>query len=459
MPYLVYAENEYNRAIPITNEDTGFCIGRSMENDVRLREDSSVSRKHCIIFRDESSREYILRDLNSSNGTYLNEYCLQNQQCPVRDGDSIGVGNLAFIFYSNPDIPYELVDTTTIYVRKPVPDMSPPNEYPFKDTTRLEAITPTSSSREAGEDDCAYPEIEGFEFIRIIGGGNYSTTYLVFQPGLKRSVVLKTFHTGDISESQKSNFRQQVGTASQLSHPNILGFIDAGITDSLCYVVMPYAPQGTMADLISRFKDGIGEKDAADYMLPLIEAMIYASEKGLYHADICPPNILFDENSHPVIADFGLSPWIGSVFQPERNFFFGSTEHMPPEQTLDKSLDWTCDQYAFGGLFYELLTGKPPFSAPSAYALIEKHLREKVRFPDSLKISEKYREIIVHMMAKTPGERFSSWRDIMNAFTAKASIKSKKNVPPQKKGFSKIKKTGAGIKIAAKKKHIPIKRR
>ena len=459
MAYIVFDDNSIFKAIPIVDEISGFNIGRSADNHVSLREDSSVSRRHCLILRENSASDYVLRDLGSSNGTYLNDYCLKNQQCAMRDGDLVGVGNMEFTFYSYEENPYQVVDTTTIFVNAPVPDISPPDEYQFKETTSLEAINPnTLGQDEAGS---IFPEIEGFEFIRILGGGNYSTTYLVYQVGLKRTIALKAFHTEGIDESHKGAFSRHIANAGKLQHPHILDFIDAGISEDLCYVAMQYAPQGSLSKLMEQYPDGIVEEDAVSYILPLIEAMVHVSELGLIHGDICPSNILFNENSQPTLADYGLSHWISDVYQTNRKHFFGSTQHMPPEQTLDQELDWTADQYALGVVFFELLTGASPFSAPSAYALIEKHMREKVRFPADKKISNKSKSIVVKMMGKTPEERFPSWEAVMNAFKTKktAANSSRKNLPPHKKGLEKINKTGSGIKISAKKKPAAIKRK
>ena len=458
MAYLVYDNNGLQRSIPIADDMVEFHLGRSVDNDVRLREDSSVSRKHCMILKDPAANEYILRDLGSSNGTFLNDLCLQSQQCPMRDGDLVGVGDVKFLFYSQSENPYELVDTTTIYVQKAVPDMSPPSEYPFKDTTRMDAVSPMTLTGPG--DDEVFPIIEGFEFIRLLGGGNYSTAYLVFQSGLKRTVVLKVFHTDAMSENQRRMFLQQISNVGKLNHPNILGFIDAGVTENSCYVAMQYAPQGTLATLLTQFPDGIAEADAEKYILAVCDAMVHASEFSLFHGDISPSNILFNENSLPTIADLGLAPWIANVFQPDRTHFFGATQYMPPEQTLDQKLDWTADQYAVGAIYYELLTGSPPFSAPSAYALIEKHLREKIRFPSDKDISDNTKQIIIKLMAKTPEERFSSWQAVIDAIKTKRSSSSpKKHQPLKKKGKPKIKKTGTNLKISAKKSPITIKRK
>ena len=458
MAYLVYDNNGLQRSIPIADDVVEFYLGRSMDNDVRLREDSSVSRKHCMILKDPASGEYILRDLDSSNGTFLNDLCLENQQCPMRDGDFVGVGDVRFIFYSQIENPYELVDTTTIYVQKAVPDISPPNEYPFKETTRLEPASPMPVPSVGDEE--TFPVIEGFEFLRLLGGGNYSTAYLVFQKGLKRTVALKVFHTDAISESQRRLFLQQISNVGRLNHPSILGFIDAGVTERSCYVAMQYAPQGTLASLLSQFPNGIAEVNAKEYILAVSEAMLHASEFSLFHGNISPENILFNENSVPAIADFGLAPWIANIFQPDRNYFFGATQYMPPEQTLDQKLDWTADQYSIGAIYYELLTGAPPFSAPSAYALIEKHLREKIRFPSDRDISDRAKQVIVRLMAKTPEERFPSWQAVIDVIKAKKPPSSqKKHQSLKKKGKPKIKKTGTNLKISAKRSPITIKRK
>ena len=459
MSYLIYDDHSVYKSIPVTNETVGFKIGRSMDNDVRLREDSSVSRSHCLICLSSDLTTYYLRDLGSSNGTLLNDYTLHSQECELRDGDLIGVGDVNFTFKTGTDAPYELVDTTTIYVNKAVPDISPPNEYSFKETTRMEAVVPTPAPDSDGVG--GFPVVDGYEFIRIIGGGNYSTAFLVYHTEVKRSVVLKIFHTGVIEEKKQRMFLDCVSEASLLEHPGILRFLDAGVMDDCCYVTMPYAPQGTLKSLISQFEDGVDESDAVSYILPIVEAMAAVSSSGLYHSDISPSNIMFDESSRTVLSDFGLASWVASVFQPDRTCFFGSTLHMPPEQTLDRGIDWTCDQYALGAVFFEVLTGVPPFNAPSAYALIEKHLREKIRFPGGKKISDKYKLIISQMMAKNPDDRYPSWTAVYNAFRAKKKKgnQSRKNMPLQQKSFAKLKKSPSGIKIQAKSKPVTMKKK
>jgi serine/threonine-protein kinase len=195
-------------------------------------------------------------------------------------------------------------------------------------------------------------------------------------------------------------------------------------------------------------------------MISLIEAMIHAFDAGIIHYNVTINNILLNANGDFAISDFGLAEWIAPSYQVNRNYFFGSTKHMAPEQMLDKALDWTCDQYALGTIFYEMLTGVAPFEAPSIYALIEKHLREKVRFPSGAVISTKTKNIICKMMGKTPADRFDSWQSLLlalKASTVPSSSKARKNIPLKRKGMGNIKKKNPGIQITPKKRKITLK--
>ena len=457
MPYLVYDNSISKRAISVADDAVEFYIGRSMDNDVRLREDSSVSRKHCMIFRDPVSGEYVLRDLDSSNGTYLNDLCLKVQQCPVEDGDVIGIGGVKFTFrLSSRMNSYQLVDTATIHVHEAVSGLSSDHGYSCEDTAKLDAVVPPG----VVTGDGMFPRVKGFEFIRLLGVGKYSSTYLVFQTRLKRTVVLKVFVSDVFTNEEQHLFLQQITNAGKLNHSSILGFMDVGVSGSLCYVTMPYASQGTLGNLISQFPEGIAEKDATGYILLIAKAMQYISKHGMLHGNIVPSNILLNEKLMPMISDLGLARWVSHVFQPERNFFFGTTVYMSPEQTLDQELGWTADQYALGVIYYELLTGVPPFFAPSAYALIEKHLRETVRFPSNKAISVKAKNIITRLMAKKPEERFSSWGSVIDAICSESSQgASRKNMPLQKKHAPRVKKTKTGIEISAKKSPRVLKRK
>ena len=456
MAFLIYENQTGTKAVPIENDISEFNIGRSMDNNLRLREDSMISRHHCTIYK-HGDGQFVLRDLGSSNGTYLNDQCLSDSEAIVEDMDQVAVGNMIFVFLISENVQYAITETATIMVNSPTPDISSPDDSLMTETARLDAIVPPSSEvgRISGEFEPLplYPVIEGFEIMSVLGsvGSNNATTYLAFQTALKRSTVVKVFDATTLTDLQKEEFLGYVRAAGNMQHPNIISYIDAGCSESNCFLSMQYAEVGNLT-----------QKQATDYITKLVDAMIHSSEAGIVHYNITPDNILLNKNGDPALSDFGLAEWIAAVFQVNRNYFFGSTKYMAPEQMLDKALDWTCDQYALGSIFYEMMVGDTPFDAPSIYALIEKHMREKVRFPSSVKISTKIRNIITKMMGKTPDDRYESWQELALALKASPAPKKKakagKNIPLQRKAMSNIVKKNPGIQIPVKQRKITLKK-
>ena len=466
MAFLIFENHSGTKAVPLNNETVGFNIGRSMDNELRLREDSMISRHHCSIHLNQETGQYLLRDLGSSNGTYLNEYCLNDNEVVITDMDQLAVGNMIFVFLAGETVQYALTETATIMVNSPTPDISSPDDSLMTETARLDLILPPASEigRISGKFEPApsYPAIEGFEIMNVLGhgGSNNATTYLAYQTALKRSAVVKVFDSSSLSSEQKEEFLGHVRAAGNLQHPNIISYIDTGYSGDNCFLSMQYAEAGNLTTKLAA--DTLDEKIASEYISKLVDAMIHSSEAEIVHYNITPNNILFNKNGDPALSDFGLAEWIARTFQVNRNYFFGSTRNMAPEQMLDQSLDWTCDQYALGTVFYEMLVGKPAFDAPSIYALIEKHMREKIRFPSNIQISKKTHNIICKMMGKTPADRYESWQALATAFkapsTSVASAKSRKNIPLQRKGMAKIVKKNPGIQIPIKKRKMVLKK-
>jgi len=430
MAFLIYDTEEKTVAIPI-RDDEPFTIGRSIDNSLCLREDSMISRTHCAVYKDPNSEDFFIQDLNSSNGTVLNEVILHGEARSIGDMDQLTVGNMIFVFISMPDVPYERNTSHIIQVKSPVPDISSPENSMMLDTVHFDAEPPLQTSILNIENQ-KYPNIDGYEIINEIDKSkcNFSTAYLAFNTSLKKSVAVKVFNASKLSSDIKNEFLQQVRNAAQLQHPNIISYINAGISDNFCYLTMQYAEHNSLKNLLTT-EGRLPEAKATEYVIKLAEALQFANQRHILHYNLSLNNILLLKNDEPMVGDFGLSEWITKAYQVNRTHFFGSTTNMSPEQMLDQQLNWTCDQYALGTVFYEMLVGKPCFDAPSIYALIEKHLREKVRFPADIQISEKTKSIIVQMMGKTPRDRFESWHKLIASLRFEPKkIKKKTSLKP-----------------------------
>jgi hypothetical protein len=443
MAFLVYDLEDKTVAVPLEFKEKAFLIGRSMDNSLCLREDSMISRHHCAIIHDNNSGHFFIQDLNSSNGTVLNEVILRGDTHPLNDMDQITVGNMNFVFISLPEVPYEKNTSHIIQVHSPAPDISSPETSMMMDTVHFESEPPPKTSILQVQDK-DFPDIEGYEIINIIGKSkcNFSTAYLAYNTSLKRSVVVKVFNASKLQIPVKDDFLDKVRVAAQMHHPNIISYINAGISDNSCYLTMQYAEHYSLKNLLNS-EGRLNEEKATGIIIKLAEALQFANQAHQLHYNISLNNILFLKDDEPMLTDFGLAEWIAEAYQVNRKYFFGSTTNMSPEQMLDQPLNWTTDQYALGTVFYEMVVGRPCFDAPSIYALIEKHLREKVRFPSDISVSQKTKNIIIKMMGKTPQDRYESWHALIHAL--KQEIKK-----PKKK---------AGLKPLGLKKDLKIKRK
>ncbi len=444
MPYLVFDDNATPKAIPIAaGSDGEFKIGRSLNNNLRLRGDTSISRLHCSILRHDD--KFALKD-TSSNGTLVGDNLVSGDMVEIRDGDSVAVGNFIFTFHASDSPPYPSTDTTTINLEPliapateammiPSPmttfETIEDDELVFQETAQLAPIQlPNSKDNELSK----LPEITGFEIIRTLGTGTHSTTHLAFQAGLKRTVALKVFKVENDGPQPKKFFLENVQATGSLSHKSIVPFFDAGHVDNLYFIAMHYAVGGNLRHKLKK-SGPIPPKTVVEVGTAIIEALSQLEDIRALHANITPNNILFSENNEPMLADTGLSHWVASVFQTERNVFQGNPAYMPPEQALDAGIDWTCDQYSLGAVLFEMLTGIQPFTAPSLDLLIRKHLKEKLHFPDKSKIPTPLKNTLAKMMAKSPDRRFASWDDVIAALSVKA--KPHPPSPRPKKGVAK----------------------
>jgi O-acetyl-ADP-ribose deacetylase (regulator of RNase III) len=156
--------------------------------------------------------------------------------------------------------------------------------------------------------------------------------------------------------------------------------------------------------------------------------MIAAAEQGIIHRDLKPANILIDRKGRAFVADFGLGrAEAGLSDLSHSQHVVGTPYYMAPEQAEDpRGVDTRADIYSFGATFYHALTGAPPYDGPSAFAILYKHKTEPLISPRSRnpELSERTSDLIERCLAKTPGDRFPSFGDVLRQLTAPASVLS-----------------------------------
>lgn len=248
-------------------------------------------------------------------------------------------------------------------------------------------------------------EIKGYRIEKVIGRGGMATVYLAVQTTLQRHVALKVMNPAFANDEEfTTRFLQEGPIAAKLSDPQIVTVYDSGVDEKHYYLAMEYLPGGTLKQ---RIREGLPIEKALNIIKLLAKGLAYAHSQQVLHRDIKPQNILFRNTGEPVLTDFGIAKALtGTAHLTVPGTAFGSPKYMSPEQAKGNSLDHRSDIYSMGIVFYEMLTGAPPFQGKEAVKLAQAHITESIPpLPVELSV---FQPLVDGLLAKDPDERFQS---------------------------------------------------
>lgn len=216
-----------------------------------------------------------------------------------------------------------------------------------------------------------------YEIIKYIGGGGMSKVYLAHDVILDRNVAIKILNYDFSNEEElKRRFMREAHSATSLTHPHIVDIFDVGEEGELHYLVMEYIEGQTLKEYINS-NGPLTPEQALPIMRQLVSAISNAHYNGIIHRDIKPQNILMDVNGDVKITDFGIAMALSATAHTKTNSVLGTVHYLSPEQARGGMATMKSDIYSVGIVFYELLTGKLPFSGESAVSIALKHLQEE----------------------------------------------------------------------------------
>jgi serine/threonine-protein kinase len=235
----------------------------------------------------------------------------------------------------------------------------------FTRTPRIERPAPTLLTRTPEK------EFGDFELHQEIGRGGMGVVYKAWQKSLRRPVALKMILRGDYATpADLARFQVESQAAAHLQHPNIVPVYAAGEQDGQAWFCMRYVEGETLATLLSR--GPLRAHEAATILSAICRGVDYAHKQGILHRDLKPSNILLDSKGVPHITDFGLAKRVRTVGNDATKLtnsgaIIGTPAYMAPEQVSGKrgTLCPASDVYSLGVILYEMLTGRPPFQAPT----------------------------------------------------------------------------------------------
>jgi len=222
-----------------------------------------------------------------------------------------------------------------------------------------------------------------YELIEKIGRGGQGVVFRARQKSLNRVVALKVIALGHwATESHLKRFRLEAKAAASLDHPGIVPIYDIGERDGSCYFSMKLIQGGQLDEVVSR--EPMSIRRAAELMAKVARTVDYAHERGILHRDIKPGNILLDGEGEPHLTDFGLARLVETESTVTRTMeVLGTPSYMAPEEAAGqtKAMTAATDVYGLGAVFYQLLTGHPPFAGGTTYETIRLVLETEPQKP------------------------------------------------------------------------------
>jgi eukaryotic-like serine/threonine-protein kinase len=392
----VVAGPQTGRVFTFDQHDT-FMIGRSDDSQFCLPHDRFFSRHHCIL--EIAPPQAFLRDLGSTNGTYVNG--IRVETAHLKNADRIQGGETVLEVEVSVDLSDIPVSTGGLRLDSKVPSIINIQCLNCGAPSKAEATRPDAKLSFLC-DDCReklkrHPQpIPNYQMIRVLGQGGMGSVMLARSERDGRPVAIKTLLPEvAVSEQSLKRFMREIEVAASLRHPNIISYIEHGTHNGVVYLVTEFAA-GMDASKLARHRGGkLDYREVVKIIEQTLAALDFAHSLGFVHRDIKEQNILVENdfpNTVAKLTDFGLAKsfkqtgmsgvtMVGDVA--------GTIAYMPPEQVRDfKEVKPPSDIYGVGMTAYSLLTGTHPLDISPKAGISEtvKAIFEKPLVPISQRI-------------------------------------------------------------------------
>ncbi|HET7023633.1 MAG TPA: protein kinase [Gemmatimonadales bacterium] len=261
--------------------------------------------------------------------------------------------------------------------------------------------------------------VDRYRIERELGAGGMATVYLAEDVKHSRRVAVKVLRPELAAVIGAERFLSEIKTTANLQHPHILPLHDSGESDGFLFYVMPFVEGESLRDRLNREKQ-LPIAEAVSLAEEVAGALDYAHRHGVIHRDIKPENILLHDG-RALVADFGIAlaaSKAGNTRMTETGMSLGTPHYMSPEQAMgEREITPRSDVYALGCVLYEMLSGEPPFSGPTAQAIVAKVLTEEPRplIPKRHTIPPQVEAAVLTALEKLPADRFASAAEFVAA--------------------------------------------
>lgn len=262
---------------------------------------------------------------------------------------------------------------------------------------------------------------ERYELGKLLGRGGMADVYIGLDTRLGRTVAVKLLRADLARDPQlQARFRREAQAVAGLNHPSIVAVYDTGDHSAgdplgdgtgMPFIVMEFVSGRTLRDLV-RSKE-LTIDHAIDYTLGVLSALEYSHRAGIVHRDIKPANVMVTDDGNAIkVMDFGIARAIAdsSATMTQTQAVIGTAQYLSPEQARGETVDERSDLYSAACLFYEMLTGRPPFLGDSPVSVAYQHVRETPEAPSHFNslVSPALDSVVLRALEKSRADRFQN---------------------------------------------------
>ena len=243
-------------------------------------------------------------------------------------------------------------------------------------------------------------------FPKQLGSGSFGRVFLVSHNETNKLFALKVIDKRKLlmSYGKLDIIYNEINIHSKLEHENIIKLYNFNEDNENINIIMEYAPNGNLYDLITKEKTGFNEYKAFEYFIQVVNAVYYLHNNNIIHRDIKPENILIGEDNKIKLCDFG---WAKELTLENRSTFCGTVEYMAPEIVGSENYDYGVDIWSLGILLYELLYGHSPFKANNTKNVILNIKSHELTYDDTNKtVSKSCKDLIQKLLNNNPQKRY-----------------------------------------------------
>ena len=252
-------------------------------------------------------------------------------------------------------------------------------------------------------------QLGNYRLISLLGQGGFAEVYLGQHIYLDTLAAIKVLHTR-LDSDDVEQFRAEARTIARLVHPNIVRVLEFNVQDMIPYLIVDYAPNGTLRKRHARGVP-LPPSTVVNYVRQIASALHYAHEQKVIHRDVKPENMLMGRHNEILLSDFGIALVAqSSRYSGERGIqdMAGTIAYMAPEQIQSQACP-NSDQYSLGVVVYEWLSGTRPFQGSFAEIAVKHTLAQPPSLRDKVpELSPAVEEVVMKALAKDPQQRFET---------------------------------------------------